>query len=412
MKNNATRILSRLAQLALGLSLLMGVVVAQQPSPSPSASPKKAEAKPLDAPIEAGEDAGNYTITSSIELGYRGIRVDGDLNKYRSDLNYKAGPRLFDSSFLVKAKEGKGTVFDTLLLTSTGWGSDPYSNLRINIEKPELYRFDATYRRFKYFRYLNNFVNPNWVFSPASFSVAPNPVTGLHGYNTNTEMGDFDLTLLPKNRTIRFNLGISPERYGGPAFTDYHVGGNEFSLRSQLSSRATDYRVGADGQVGAIDFSFLQGFRRFTDDSLINLGATPGINLNPAVASFTSFNRNEPARGNVKYTRFSAHTLVAKRLDITGRIVYSKATDDLSNLIFVVVNLDPNYKQSGWVDLPLQDFALDPRQPYQMRDLLTGACYLWSGPRNYVELDPQRLVAHIFQVRRHLRTEHDFDYFL
>ncbi len=325
MKNNVTNVLRSLAQLALGLSLMLGVVNAQQPSPSPM--PKKAEAKPQSTPTEAGEDAGNYTITSSIEVGYRGVGVYGDHNKYRSDLNYKAGPRLFDSSFLVRAKEGKGTVFDTLLVTSTGWGADPYSNLRINAEKPELYRFDATYRRFKYFRFLNNLANPNWVFSPASFSVAPNPVTGLHGYNTNTEMGDFDLTILPKNRTIRFSLGFSPERYGGPAFTNYHLGGNEFSLRSQLSSRATDYRVGADGQVGPIDFSFLQGHRRFTDDSLINLGVTPGINLNPAAASLTSFNRNEPVRGNVDYTRFSAHTLVAKRLDITGRIVYSKATN-------------------------------------------------------------------------------------
>ena len=68
---------------------------------------KKAEAKPTETPTEAGEDAGNYTITSSIEVGYRGIRVDGDLNKYRSDLNYKAGPRLFDSSFLVRAKRAK-----------------------------------------------------------------------------------------------------------------------------------------------------------------------------------------------------------------------------------------------------------------------------------------------------------------
>ena len=328
MKNNATNILRRVAQLAFCFTLLLGVVSAQQPSPSPT--PKKAEAKPESTPVQAGEDAGNYTITSSIEVGYRGIAVSGDLNKYRSDLNYKAGPRLFDSSFLVRAKEGKGTVFDTLLVTSTGWGSDPYSNLRINAEKPELYRFDATYRRFKYFRFLNNLANPNWIFSPASFNVPPNPVTGLHGYNTNTEMGDFDLTLLPKNKTIRFTFGISPERYGGPAFTDYHQGGNEFSLRSQLSSRATDYRVGADGQLGPIDYSFLQGHRRFTDDSLISLGNTPGINLNPTAASFTSFNRNEPVRGDVNYTRFSAHTLVAKRLDVTGRIIYSKATNNFS----------------------------------------------------------------------------------
>ena len=81
-----------------------------------------------------------------------------------------------------------------------------------------------------------------------------------------------------------------------------------FSLRSQLSSRATDYRVGADGQVGAIDFSFLQGFRRFTDDSLINLGVTPGINLNPAVASLTSLTATNP-RAVTSTTRGSARTL-------------------------------------------------------------------------------------------------------
>jgi starch synthase (maltosyl-transferring) len=92
-------------------------------------------------------------------------------------------------------------------------------------------------------------------------------------------------------------------------------------------------------------------------------------------------------------------------------IAYSKATDDLSNVILTVVNLDPIYKQSGWVELPLEELGLDPRQPYQVHDLLTGARYLWHGPRNYVELDPHVLPGHIFQVRRRLRTERDFDYF-
>ena len=47
-----------------------------------------------------------------------------------------------------------------------------------------------------------------------------------------------------------------------------------------------------------------------------------------------------------------------------------------------------------------------------MHDLLTDARYLWHGARNYVQLDPARAPAHIFRVRRHVRTEHDFDYFL
>ncbi len=331
MKSKPT---ATLAAMALGILILASVPLvtkAQQPSPSPTPKPSS-QAKSEPSPVEAGEDAGDYTIISSLEVGYRGLSVVGDHNKYQSDLNYRAGPRLFDSSFLMRSKHGKGDLFDTLLVTSTGWGSDPYSNLRINVEKPKWYRFDGTYRRFKYFRFVNNLANPNWVFSPASFSVPPKPVTGEHGYDTQTQLGDFDLTLLPKNRFIRFNVGYSPERYSGPAFTNYHAGGNEFNFLSQLRSRANDFRLGADGKAGPIDFSFLQGFRFFRDDSFINLGPTPGINLNPTAASLTSFNRSEPAHGEVDYTRFSAHTLVAKKLDITGRIVHSNAT---SNFAFI-----------------------------------------------------------------------------
>ena len=342
---------SILAAVALSVLVLASITRGQQPTPSQTPQ-KSPEAKTEPSAVDSGEAAGDYTIISSLEFGYRGLRVDGDLNKYQSDLNYKAGPRLFDSTFLMRSKDGKGDLFDTLLVTSTGWGSDPYSNLRINVEKPKWYRFDATYRRFKYFRFLNNLANPNWVFSPASFSVSPNPVTGEHGYNTRTQLGDFDLTILPKNERIRFNVGFSPERYNGPAFTNYHFAGGEFNFLSQLRSRANDFRVGADGKVGPIDYSFLQGFRRFRDDSFISLGPTPGINLNPAAASLTSFNRTEPARGSVNYTRFSAHTLLAKKLDITGRIVYSKAT---STFAFIESstgrNLNPRI--TGWPPGPL-----------------------------------------------------------
>ncbi len=327
MKSSVKKVPQVLPGVALSLLLFAAVAIAQTPSPSPS--PKKA-AETVPTSTNTGEDAGDYTVVGSLELGYRGLRVDGDHNKYQSDLNYKAGPRVFDSSLLLKPKDGKGAFLDSLLITATGWGQDPYSHARVSAENSKWFRFDANYRRFKYFRFVNNLANPNWVFSPATFSVAPNPITGEHGYNTNTKMGDFDLTLLPKNRTIRFNIGFSPERYYGPAFSNYHFGGNEFNFLSNLRSRANDFRVGADGTVGPLDFSFLQGFRRFRDDSSVSLGTTPGVNLNPTAAFLTSFQRDEPTRGSVDYTRFSLHTMVAKKLDITGRIVYSKATSTFS----------------------------------------------------------------------------------
>jgi len=326
-------------------------VLAQQPVTATTPDKTKS-AKSDSSTVDAGDKAGDYTIISTLEFGYRGKSVDGDVNKYQSDLNYTAGPRLFDSTFLMKALDGKGGFFDTFLVTTTGWGSDPHGQVRVNIENPKWYRFDGTYRKFKYFRFVNNLANPNWVFSPANFSVQPNPITGEHGYNTDTKLGDFDLTILPKNRWIRFSVGYSPERFSGPAFTNYHSGGNDFNMLSELKSRADDYRVGADGQAGPVDFSFLQGFRRFRDDGFIDLGPTSGINLNPAVAFLTTFHRNEPARGSVNFTRFSAHTLVASKFDITGRIVYSKATSDFE-LAENFTGRNWNPRITGWPPGPL-----------------------------------------------------------
>ena len=195
--------LRNLWMVLLALIVLVDVH-AQQPASSPSPQPSS---------NGNGDALGRYGVVSSIEFGYRGLSVDRDHDKYRSDLNYSAGPRLFDTSFVLKAKEGhNGGLFDTLLVTSTGWGADPYGQMRISVENPKWYRFDGSYRRFKYFRSLNTIANPNWVFSPPEFSVPPNPVTGEHRFDTRQQLGDFDLTILPKNDLIRFNVGFSPER--------------------------------------------------------------------------------------------------------------------------------------------------------------------------------------------------------
>ena len=93
-------------------------------------------------------------------------------------------------------------------------------------------------------------------------------------------------------------------------------------------------------------------------------------------------------------------------------ICYSKRTDDLSNVILTVVNLDPHHTQSGWIEFPLEELGIDPQRPYQMHDLVSDARYLWQGSRNYIELNPQIVPAHIFRMRRRVRTEQDFDYYM
>jgi starch synthase (maltosyl-transferring) len=90
-------------------------------------------------------------------------------------------------------------------------------------------------------------------------------------------------------------------------------------------------------------------------------------------------------------------------------IAYAKVSDDGANVVMVVVSLDLHHVQSGWVTLDLAALGLDAQRPFQVHDLLTGARYLWSGARNYVELDPARIPAHVFRVRRDVHDERGFD---
>jgi starch synthase (maltosyl-transferring) len=103
-------------------------------------------------------------------------------------------------------------------------------------------------------------------------------------------------------------------------------------------------------------------------------------------------------------------TLTFATADNDQLIAFLKATEDLTDMLLVVVNLDPHHRQSGWVDLDLGRFKLDEHMPYQVHDLLTDGRYLWHGRRNYVELDAG--MGHVFAVRRRVRDERDFDYFV
>jgi len=93
-------------------------------------------------------------------------------------------------------------------------------------------------------------------------------------------------------------------------------------------------------------------------------------------------------------------------------IAYLKIDAGSGNVILTVVNLDPHQPQSGWVDLDVDALKLDAEQPYQVHDLLSEQRYIWRGRYNYVMLDPQRAPAHVFRLRRRVRREQDFDYYL
>ena len=93
-------------------------------------------------------------------------------------------------------------------------------------------------------------------------------------------------------------------------------------------------------------------------------------------------------------------------------VAYAKMTEDRSNIVLCIVNLDTQHTQTGWVELDLPAMGLEPQQAYQMHELITDARFMWSGPRNFVSIDPQRCPAHVMRLRAQRHRESDFDYFL
>jgi starch synthase (maltosyl-transferring) len=92
-------------------------------------------------------------------------------------------------------------------------------------------------------------------------------------------------------------------------------------------------------------------------------------------------------------------------------LYFAKFNEEETDAILVVVNLDPNYTQSGWVKVPLYELGILPDQSFLSQDLLGGGQYIWQGEYNYVELNPHILPAHILKIRKHLKKENQFDYF-
>lgn len=126
-------------------------------------------------------------------------------------------------------------------------------------------------------------------------------------------------------------------------------------------------------------------------------------NLRPFIARLNAIRREHPALQQNA-------TLAFHPTDNPQLLCFSKRAGD--DAVLVVANLDPHHTQSGHVELDLATIGVTAGSAFQVHELIGEARYLWSGSRNFVELDPHVMPVHIFAVRRRVRTEHDFDYYL
>ena len=93
-------------------------------------------------------------------------------------------------------------------------------------------------------------------------------------------------------------------------------------------------------------------------------------------------------------------------------IVYSKMTDDLLNIIVAVVNLDP-VARSPRGSICRSTCSISTRASLTRCTISSRMHAMCGGARGTrFELNPLRLPAHMFCIRRRVRTEDGVDYFV
>ncbi|MBX7169948.1 MAG: hypothetical protein K1X72_03250 [Pyrinomonadaceae bacterium] len=343
---------SRLENISFLLLLTIGVlfcsilvVSGQTSKPKPTPTPAPAENNSVSF--------GNYEITSSIEVGVRGISVNGSDNKFKSDFNYRPGVRLFDSSFFVKGKEDQGG-FDSLMVTSSGWDSDPSSFTRINMAKAGAYRFDANIRQVNYF---NNLVT--WVRNG-------------HNADTKRNFGDFDLTLFPENENFRLRFGAGYNRDKGTGNITARAYSDEFSPVATIKTNASDFRASAEGKLAGFNLGLGYGYRKFDNKtSFAIIGSNPGYNTTNTTV-YSTWNRFIPTKGETNYFNFHAQRTFAKKLDFTSRVIYS-STATKFNFSETTIARDSS---NNFIDSDLTIAAGNAKRPQFRGDV--GLTYLFN----------------------------------
>lgn len=270
---------------------------------------------PTPTPADGNE---RFAVKGSTEIGARWVDVDGNENKFRSDLNYKRGFRVFDSSFSIEdTSSSRLKAFDSLTLMSSGWGADPNGFVRASMERTGFYRFDTNVRRIVYFNNLNT-------------HAIGNDLRNLHNANRRRNFGDFDLTLLPQNPNYRFRVGYTYNLADGTGSTSTRISrGDVFPVYQDLDYKAHDLRLGADGKVLGFNLSGTYGFRSFKDRTRYSLTDDPGdvITNNFRIETLTRFH---PIDGGTHFGVFSLQRTFAEVVDLTARVTHSSTSDDFT----------------------------------------------------------------------------------
>jgi hypothetical protein len=182
------------------------------------------------------------TCVGEFEVGFRYVDVGGNEDKYREDVNYTKGPRLFKLDLNLTPGAGAEKFFDLLNFNASNLGGDPYEHFGITIKKYRKYNLRYTRNRLTYF--YKDIIKP-----VEESTLGLSDAGDFHQFNFEHSFHrmDFDFRVVDRAKVF-FNFDRQYKQ--GLSSTTRDVSRDEFELEKPLEDPRddikNDYTVGAE----------------------------------------------------------------------------------------------------------------------------------------------------------------------
>jgi len=117
----------------------------------------------------------------------------------------------------------------------------------------------------------------------------------------------------------------------------------------------------------------------------------PG-NISAYISRLNAIRRSHPALQEYDNLRF----FEVQNDNLVG---FVKATPDNSDIMLVMVNVNPFEAHEAWFNVPIHDLGIGEDQQFLAEDLFSGQIHSWSGSWHHLRIDPNENPAMIFNIR-------------
>jgi hypothetical protein len=275
--------------------------------------------------------AGGYDVQGSVSLGYRFTHVSGYTPMYRELYDLSSGVRIPEFDLFARAPHGSDLFADSVSISASGLGGDPYSTVQFTIRKARRYDVRASFRQSTFF----------WDRSDATLPIGLNGLTSNHAWDTQRRLGSVDLLLNASSHlriafeayhASRSGMNLTTrvvDYFAAPDAWGFFARANPYTILAPLEESANRYMGGFDYTRGRWNVHYRAGYQIFDDAVTANNVTSPELSINaddPATAreALLSGSYQDYRRLTTPASEFSYDGRLTRRVEWRGGYTFCR----------------------------------------------------------------------------------------